>query len=1285
VEPQGVYRLDNSFYQQNTPIYPDFAPWKHTPKEDEIALSHLQKGYFEPPHVSNELLSARNIIYQLLRCDNSLNELSTNLRKSIDVRSANNKITQSSYKPPPRVTLTDQKREAWLKDLANNDVPLRKLSRTIPHGVRHKVLIEHCINKNIPMNRAIWFVRCVGTNELRGLKRKGGANFEFTWIQEWTIQVVEFIEKISASYLKFETFQQATDSWKLKISYLLRFISNLYIENLIEREGFLSWINKFFKNCKSFEVPLALTIIKAFWNEIIKVDYLVKDLTEVLILRFHRISSSKNMLDSKGINVTDSKLNDRIKSKISQEISNIITESFNHSIDNFIIPNSWSQLRPILKTILKLDNEENFKKFELISYRNDSLMINSSSTHMVVVNDMVAVLDSFKDSVDFPKILDLIITEDWKENIQTLISWSITKYRCESYRILLVVKVLKKLKQPSQSQHLQITAKEISQTILDYVFELHKLIDVIDFTSLFILLNHLTETNLFKTSIYIRRLISSGFVYLSDNPDEKLLHGSILKNLKPQKSSQTTMILKNLDSSFQETVSSNVKLKYAMEILEKNALNEMKNLNYLNKLEVGMKLKLSDLYLQSILSKGNLFPLLTYKEFKDILHIFNLLNDKKNLVIFLIKALESAELDSEQLELVALLTLSHTVTLKITGDLKNIVELLIEIQKVSNSGCTGDTLRLNSFWNLIISHVDEDHLKDEINSILLNKQIKVNNSSVIEKLNQSGLDITLDKFLGYENFHSNFHSLIRLLFNETSDMNRRKCVVGLFSVLKDYNVVEFNKTLFVFIKKTYTDTNELFRTDPLYDLIVSELISIKVIVETFLSFNSSVYTSFVMDLLFKEISQPETYDFFKLSLLREQFKKENPQVLLKLMKLSLIESDLRMESIQSDSTELINSLLTDNTLYRSEFLTIFLDNLIHNRELIIDTFLKDGSSSPRFISLLNETLLLNGETGIEDEVKFNFVNLLKNLKNLNKFNLPIFQMLFKLSLSSEISAEEISQIFELGFSNINIDGNQNLFGSLFELLDPDLKVKFVHHLEALFLNSKNFPGVTINNENVSLKIISDILTTLSRGSLNIGLTDQLVFSLDVCLESLLKIVSQAQEMNDLLHNAISLFLKIIIIHKSFIIGIIIERNSIKESFLNNIVNLLNTVLVSSNLQLKNLLYDLLTSIKSSVNEMNINQSNNIKLPISMLNLPAISSKIQSSNNRSTNRQNLHFFNMIGNFVLYQRSSSSYHDFSFKSFDLLEDSNPIESINDTAINLQLFEASLERKNPGVPRA
>jgi hypothetical protein len=59
--------------------------------------------------------------------------------------------------------------------------------------------------------------------------------------------------------------------------------------------------------------------------------------------------------------------------------------------------------------------------------------------------------------------------------------------------------------------------------------------------------------------------------------------------------------------------------------------------------------------------------------------------------------------------------------------------------------------------------------------------------------------------------------------------------------------------------------------------------------------------------------------------------------------------------------------------------------------------------------------------------------------------------------------------------------------------------------------------------------------------------------------------------------------------------------------------------------------------------------------------------------------------MIGNFVLYQRSSSSYHDFSFKSFDLLEDSNPIESINDTAINLQLFEASLERKNPGVPRA
>ena len=91
------------------------------------------------------------------------------------------------------------KREAWLRDLSNPDIPLRRLSRTIPHGIRGKALLDHCLAKNIPIPRAIWLAKCVGANEIRAFKRKGaGGAFavggEAKWIKDWTANVEHFVE-----------------------------------------------------------------------------------------------------------------------------------------------------------------------------------------------------------------------------------------------------------------------------------------------------------------------------------------------------------------------------------------------------------------------------------------------------------------------------------------------------------------------------------------------------------------------------------------------------------------------------------------------------------------------------------------------------------------------------------------------------------------------------------------------------------------------------------------------------------------------------------------------------------------------------------------------------------------------------------------------------------------------------------------------------------------------------------------------------------------------------------
>lgn len=146
-----------------------------------------------------------------------LHTLSSLFTTVLSQRRTHGQITSApTFKPPPRVTLTDTKRETWLRDLANPSIPLRRLSRTIPHGIRGKVLLEQCLSKQIPTERAVWLAKCVGANEIRAFKRKGvtGAfamGGEAKWIRDWTVFVEQFVESIVASC--------GDNDWKARVIY----------------------------------------------------------------------------------------------------------------------------------------------------------------------------------------------------------------------------------------------------------------------------------------------------------------------------------------------------------------------------------------------------------------------------------------------------------------------------------------------------------------------------------------------------------------------------------------------------------------------------------------------------------------------------------------------------------------------------------------------------------------------------------------------------------------------------------------------------------------------------------------------------------------------------------------------------------------------------------------------------------------------------------------------------------------------------------------------------------
>lgn len=196
----------------------DFYPWTGSHNEDILNEQTVKQGFFDRMQVSQgESNTARPSIYVQCKHRSGLKVLSSVFAAALEERQARCKVTApSTFKPPPRVTLTDIKREAWLRDLANPSVPLRRLSRTIPHGIRGKLLLDQCLSKSIPIGRAIWLAKCVGANEIRAFKRKGttvasAAGLESKWIKDWTANAQQFIEGVIGSCGEPE--------WKTKISY----------------------------------------------------------------------------------------------------------------------------------------------------------------------------------------------------------------------------------------------------------------------------------------------------------------------------------------------------------------------------------------------------------------------------------------------------------------------------------------------------------------------------------------------------------------------------------------------------------------------------------------------------------------------------------------------------------------------------------------------------------------------------------------------------------------------------------------------------------------------------------------------------------------------------------------------------------------------------------------------------------------------------------------------------------------------------------------------------------
>ena len=428
----------------------DFSPWTGSHLEDVMNETVIKAGYFDKGQSANqsESNSAKASIWPNLSQKNhhGLQMLGYLFMAVVDKRQVMGRVTApSTFKPPPRVTVTDTKREAWLRDLANPEVPLRKQSRTIPHGIRGKLLMEQCLSKDIPLQRAVWLAKCVGAKEMRAFSRKGvsgstAASGELKWVREWTVHIEQFLEGVIATCGQVEDWQQ-------KMNYAVKLATAFYAESLLDADHYLDWIVSSLFEAPLERLPVWIVMMQIYWKSITMYGRRGRKLAEALLEHLHQITQA------------DLEVNAALKLRLQKLISVLATTSRG----SFIIPHAWENYKYLLAP--KTGTTATDTPAHNIAERNERL---ASPLYKTAVNTRSLLLDLYNEletiglDVDIDTLLGRCSTliPNVSKLVSALLDWASTPYRPGITRIYLVSRVI---------AHLHDACIDTDAIILNYI------------------------------------------------------------------------------------------------------------------------------------------------------------------------------------------------------------------------------------------------------------------------------------------------------------------------------------------------------------------------------------------------------------------------------------------------------------------------------------------------------------------------------------------------------------------------------------------------------------------------------------------------------------------------------------------------------------------------------------------------------------------------------------------------------------------------------------------------
>ncbi|EAW09216.1 uncharacterized protein ACLA_034190 [Aspergillus clavatus NRRL 1] len=481
----------------------DFLPWTGNHPEDVLNEQTAKQGYYDRTQVSqNESNTARPSLYAQLKHRSGLQMLSSVFAAALEKRQGHSMVTApSTFKPPPRVTLTDNKREAWLRDLANPTVPLRRLSRTIPHGIRGRVLLDQCLTKWVPVGRAVWLAKCVGANEIRAFKRKGTSGalaigLEAKWVRDWTTNVQQFLDGVITSC--------GVADWKLKMTYAVSLTARLFFEQLLDHDQYLGWFLSSLEAAPLNTLPVWLLMLGIYWNHLLRYRKRGRRLAELLLEKL----SKANKLDSSN---TLRPLADRL----SLHIRKLTLEHTSSAV----LPHSWDKYKDLLSSCLNMKDSVHRAVIQNLSERNARVQRPrkcQETANQPPQQRVIQLFDSIRSTHDVTavSIASLSAIDDKAALVFKLLEWVSTPFRHGICRVYTGARLLRKWK---------VAGVDVDSCIISFLAEGHDG-SHLNMDNIYHIISELVRSQTFSVGRYLQWLMAKGVADCSKDSHQHHKH-----------------------------------------------------------------------------------------------------------------------------------------------------------------------------------------------------------------------------------------------------------------------------------------------------------------------------------------------------------------------------------------------------------------------------------------------------------------------------------------------------------------------------------------------------------------------------------------------------------------------------------------------------------------------------------------------------------------------------------------------------------------------------------------